>query len=187
MQFLDNDQKRNRPTSKSMERELRTVGQGLESLDVEDFDLRGEDDGYFALAVPQAHDESPTSTVVGSPVLLAWWSLTRRSSADRELSESAPDVLRVLFTPEELIRLDAAGIARRSAGSSRKPDFTKLAQVLRMIGERLDARAGRLRTIRKRGDWISFEYANGDDEQVIEEWQLSDIHRLWLDSSKRRA
>ena len=30
--------------------ELRAVGQGLESLDVEDFDLKAEGDGYFALA-----------------------------------------------------------------------------------------------------------------------------------------
>ena len=190
MQSLANDEKSQRRIL-SMGQTLRTVGQGLESLDVEDFDLREEDEGYFALAVPQAQDESPATryatAMVGSPVLFAWWSLTQRSSADRELSEAAPDVLRVLFTAEELVRLDAAGIARRSASSSGKPELTKIAQVLRMIGERLDAKAGRLLKIRKRGDWISFEYAKDDDEQVTEEWQLSEIHGLWLDSSKRRS
>jgi hypothetical protein len=48
MQSLANDEKSQRRIL-SMGQTLRTVGQGLESLDVEDFDLREEDEGYFAL------------------------------------------------------------------------------------------------------------------------------------------
>ncbi|HEX5605365.1 MAG TPA: hypothetical protein VFY96_02560, partial [Candidatus Binatia bacterium] len=39
--------------------ELRAVGQGLESLDVEDFDLTTDVEGYFALATRRV--STPTS------------------------------------------------------------------------------------------------------------------------------
>jgi hypothetical protein len=94
--------------------------------------------------------------------------------------------LRVLFTPEGILRLEAAGIARRNTRSSGAPDVTKLAPILRMIGERLDDKAARLLKVSKRGSWISFEYASGADERLSEEWKLSELPGLWRDTFKQR-
>src|SRR5688572_30603798 len=132
MNTQTNQPTRNIRTSMSIGQELRTVGQGLESLNVEDFDLRSEADGYFALAVPRVQSGGLAMQSVRS----AWWSLARRGSTDQLLSEAGPNVLRVLFTPEGILRLEAAGIAKRNTHLSGAPDLTKLAPILRMIGER---------------------------------------------------
>jgi hypothetical protein len=175
--------KRSVRTSMSIGQELRTVGQGLESLEVQDFDLRSEADGYFALAIPRSEHESADGI---HHIRNTWWNLTRRRSTDRLLSEAGPNVLRVLFTPEGLLRLEAAGIAKRDTHSSGTPDLSKLAQILRMIGERVDDKAARLLKVSKRGSWISFEYGSGADERLTEEWKLSDLRGLWRDASKGR-
>jgi hypothetical protein len=69
----------------SIGQELRTVGQGLESLNVEDFDLRSEADGYFALAIPRIQSAGPETM---QSVRSTWWSLARRGSTDQLLSEA---------------------------------------------------------------------------------------------------
>lgn len=182
MNTQTNQPTRNIRTSMSIGQELRTVGQGLESLNVEDFDLRSEADGYFALAVPRVQSGGLAMQSVRS----AWWSLARRGSTDQLLSEAGPNVLRVLFTPEGILRLEAAGIAKRNTHFSGAPDLTKLAPILRMIGERLDDRAARLLKVSKRGSWIAFEYASGADERLSEEWKLSELPVLWRDIFKQR-
>ena len=173
-------------TSMSIAQELRTVGQGLESLEADDFDLRGEEDGYFVLAI-SPRSAAGSGAIAGKEKLHGLWrSLIGRRTTDRRLSESGPDVLRVLFTPEGILRLEAAGMARRATQSSGSPDFTKLAQLLRMVGEHLDANAGRLRRLRKRGRWISFEYATATEE-CVEEWKLSELREIWLEARQRRS
>jgi hypothetical protein len=187
-----NDSVRNVQTSMSIGQELRTVGQGLESLDVEDFDLQSEGNGYFALAIPRTQAGTAEAAArrgkagVRDSLQIAWRSLTRRSSSARQLSEAGPGVLRILFTPEGLLRLEAAGLTKRQSRSAGSPDLTKLAQVLRMVGEHLDARSGRLLKVCKRGERISFEYATAADQHVAEEWKLSKLRELWQDIAKQR-
>jgi hypothetical protein len=187
-----NDSIRNIRTSMSIGQELRTVGQGLESLDVEDFDLQAEGNGYFALGIPRAQAGTAYAAArsgkagVKNALQLAWQNLTRRSSSDKQLSEVGAGVLRILFTPEGLLRLEAAGLTKRKSHSAGSPDFTKLAQVLRMVGEHLDARSGQLLKVCKRGGRISFEYATAADDHVMEEWKLSKLHDLWLDIARKR-
>ena len=167
------------------------MGQGLESLDVEDFDLQGEGNGYFALAIPRTPAKSEEAeaergkAAVSNALQIAWQSLTRRSSSDKRLSEVGPGVLRILFTPEGLLRLEAAGLTKRK-NSTGSPNLEKHAQVLRMVGERLDAESGRLLKVSKRGERISFEYATAAVNHVAEKWKLSKLHDLWLDVAKQR-
>ena len=174
-------------TSASMGQELRTVGQGLELLDVEDFDLKTEGDGYFALAIPREPIKTnETAGAVRKVLQSAWRNVTRRNSFDDKLDEGAPGVFRVLFTPRGLLRLERVGRARRSADSAGIPNLKKLAQVLRMVGEHLDARSGYLLKVSKRGDRIAFEYSTAARRHRTEEWKLSELYELWLNASKRR-
>lgn len=173
--------------SVSMGHELRTVGQGLESLDVEDFDLKAEGNGYFALAIPRVPPKSAhLRGGVKNALQSAWHNVTGRSSSDSKLTEGAPGVLRVLFTPEGLLRLEHAGKAKRRSDSAGVPNLKKLAQVLRMVGERLDTKSGRLLKVSKRGDRIAFEYATASNGCHTEEWKLSELYELWLKASKQR-
>jgi hypothetical protein len=181
----------NSTTSMTIAQELRAVGQGLESLEVEDFDLQGEGNGYFALGIPRTLIRSPDmirfdKTFALNWVRNVWRSFIGDSSPERKLADPGPDVLRILFTPEGLLRLDAAGIAKRNPHVPGSPDSNKLGQILRIVGECLDAKSGRLLKIRKQRQLVSFEYATRADEHAIEEWKVSELCEIWLDASNQR-
>jgi hypothetical protein len=178
-------------TSMTIGQELRTVGQGLESLDVEDFDLQCEGDGYFALGIPHTQGRNLETTRFGNIVALklvrnAWERLSGENSSDRKLSDPGAGVLRISFTPEGLLRLEAAGITKRNPHARGIPDAQKLGQILRVVGEEIDAKSGRLLRIRKRRQRISFEYATRAEEHAIEEWKISELRELWLDASRQK-
>jgi hypothetical protein len=161
--------------------ELRAVGQGLESLDVEDFDLTTDVEGYFALATRRV--STPTSkTAVRKVVRIAW----QKFSGHNRRIDAEPDVLRVVFTPEGILRLERIGRQRRKPQSAGLPDLTRLAQLLRIVGERLDELSGRLIRVSKRGEKITIEYSSAANRRRTEEWKLSELAELWLDLCKRR-
>ena len=171
----------------SIGQELRIVGQGLESLDVEDFDLQGEGLGYFALAVPRRHARSTVNTAdIRNKMRATWQSLTGQRYSIRKFLDVGPGVLRIQFTTEGMLKLEAAGITRRNPNSTGVPDFTKLAQPLRMVGEHLDANSAHLLNISKRGDRIAFAYATGPTEKRMEEWKLSHLFEMWMGAYQQR-
>ena len=90
------------------------------------------------------------------------------------------------FTPEGILKLEREGIAKRSETSAGIPNLNKLAQVLRMLGEYLETKSGRLLKASKRQDQLSFEYATGSSNLVKEEWKLSDLYEFWLEMSTQR-
>ena len=187
MNLPTNHFRRNSGTSLSIGQELRIVGQGLESLEVEDFDLQGEGLGYFALGVPRRHgDTAQNSMELWNKMRTSWQSLTGPSYSIRKFLSVGPGVLRILFTTEGLLKLEAAGITRRNPNSTGVPDFTKLAQPLRMVGEHLDAQSAHLLNVSKRGDRIAFAYATGPTDKRMEEWKLSQLFGKWMDAYQHR-
>lgn len=181
------DMKSDRATStvkyrvaKSRGQELRAVGQGLESLDVEDFDLTVDVEGYFALATRRV----PTRTrkaAVRKVVRIAW----HKFSGHNTEIDAGPDVLRVVFTPDGIFRLERMGRQRRKPQLGGLPDLTRLAQILRIVGERLDELSGRLVKVSKRGEKI-IEYSSAANRRRTEEWKLSELAELWLNFCQRR-
>lgn len=167
--------------AKSGGQELRAVGQGLESLDVEDFDLTVDVEGYFALATRRV----PTRTrkaAVRKVVRIAW----HKFSGHNTEIDAGPDVLRVVFTPDGIFRLERMGRQRRKPQLGGLPDLTRLAQILRIVGERLDELSGRLVKVSKRGEKIIIEYSSAANRRRTEEWKLSELAELWLNFCQRR-
>jgi len=167
--------------AKSRGQELRAVGQGLESLDVEDFDLTADVEGYFALATRRVPART-TKAAVRKVVRIAWHKF---SGHNREI-DAGPDVLRVVFTPDGIFRLEHTGRQRRKPQLGGLPDLTGLAQILRIVGERLDELSGRLIKVSKRGDKITIEYSSAANRLRTEEWKLSELAELWLNFCQRR-
>ena len=179
-------------TNAFLGQQLRAVGQGLESLDVVDFDLRAEGDGYFALGMPRtsvkagdAVNES-TQNNLRNTLQNAWHSLISRGSADSKTENATSHVLRILFTPEGILKLEREGIAKRSENLAGVPNLEKLAQVLRMVGEYLETKSGRLLKVSKRQDRVLFEYATASSNPVKEDWHLSALYDFWLQMSTQR-
>jgi hypothetical protein len=179
-------------TNAFLGQQLRAVGQGLESLDVVDFELRAEGDGYFALGMPRTPVKAADATI-GSPQINlrntlqnAWHSLISRGSADSKTENATSHVLRILFTPEGIVKLEREGIAKRSENSAGVPNLEKLAQVLRVVGEYLETKSGRLLKVSKRQDRVLFEYATASSNLVKEDWNLSALYEFWLQMSTQR-
>jgi hypothetical protein len=176
----------------SYDRALRAVGQGLESLDVADFDLEAEGNGYFALGKPSAppkqEEEAKTLNESGlrSALQGAWQSLASRIAINGKASDSMPPVLRVLFTPEGIDRLEREGRAKRRSDSTGIPNLNRLSQILRIIGEYMNRKSGRLLKVYKRQDWIAFEYETALDGRIRENWKISDLYDFWLQLSNDR-
>ena len=132
--------------SASLGQELRAVGQGLESLDVEDFDLQAEGDGYFALGIPRAQGDvadaasRPKQGSLKDTLQNAWQSFTGRIDNTGKASKTTSHVLRILFTPEGIQRLEREGKAKRSEDSAGIPNLYKLAHILRMVGVSISTR-----------------------------------------------
>ena len=172
----------------SIGQELRIVGQGLESLEVEDFDLQVEGLGYFALAVPHRHAHSAQITAeLWNKMRTTWQSMTGQKYSIRQFLEVGPGVLRIQFTTEGMLKLEAAGIMRRNPNSPGVPDFAKLAQPLRMVGEHLDAQSAHLLNISRRGGRIAFAYAIGPTDRRMEEWKLSQLFEMWMGAYQQRC
>jgi hypothetical protein len=167
--------------AKSRGQELRAVGQGLDSLDVEDFDLTADVEGYFALAMRRVSTRTP-KTAVRKVLRIAW----QKVSGHNRQIDAGPDVLRVVFTPEGILRLQRMGRQRRKPQSIGLPDLTRLAQILRIVGERLDELSGRLVKLSKRGEKITIEYSSAANRRRTEDWKLSELAELWLDLCQRR-
>jgi hypothetical protein len=174
--------------STSLGQELRAVGQGLESLDVEDFDLHAEGDGYFALGMPRTAASAPAPTSAGLKQAFqnAWRSFTGQIDKADAATKITSVALRVLFTPEGILRLEREGKAKRNEDSAGVPNLSKLAQVLRLVGEYVEAKSGGLLKVRKRRDRISFEYEIASNKRVTEEWNLVQLYEFWLKASDRR-
>lgn len=176
----------------SLGERLRTIGQGLESLHVEDFELRTEGDGYFALGIPSAavkNDDADghiSQFGVNRVLLKAWHSLIGRDAPERKFATPGSNVLRILFTAEGMLRLEHQGKLKRNSDSAGVPNLNKVSQVLRLVGECIDEKAGRLIAVEKYRDRISFEYGTASDNHVREEWKLADLYEFWLEVSNRR-
>ena len=176
----------NAATSMSIAQELRAVGQGLESLGIQDFDLEGEGSGYFALGMADAAASAPRRLDLKGLARKLRRSVTGDASADRQLAEQGPGVLRILFTPEGLLRLEAAGMAKRNSVSAGIPNFARLAQALRMVGEYLESKSARLLKVRKRGARIFFDYETANENRASEQWKLIKLYDRWVENSKQR-
>jgi hypothetical protein len=170
---------------------LRAVGQGLESLDIVDFDLEAKGDGYFVLGKPAPSKPEKTANAksessLGSTLQSAWENLVARVPMNGKAPEATPHVLRVLFTPEGIQRLDNAGKAKRDSASVGIPNLNRLSQILRMVGEYISLKSGRLLKVSKRQDSISFEYETALDGRTSETWKISDLYDFWLQLSDQR-
>ena len=85
-----------------------------------------------------------------------------------------------------MLRLEYQGKLKRNTDSAGVPNLNKVSQVLRLVGECIDEKAGRLIAVEKCRDRISFEYDTDSHNHVREEWKLADLYEFWLDVSNRR-
>ncbi len=169
---------------------LRSIGQALESLRVEDFDLEVDGEGFLVrCSVPwpgQAIAEQPDQA---SLLRHIWGVLPRDSSLELNVQVTsrfkATDV-DLQYTSKDVNRLDEEGKTKRS-DQPVEIYAPSLSQFLRAVGAYVSQKPARLLKISRRGDSIAIQYETPASEKVDESLSVDDLYDLCTWMSRKRA
>jgi hypothetical protein len=170
---------------------LRAIGQGLESLSLDAFDLEVTNDICSIQGTPtQKESEEPTVPKLNAFkkafLGICHSSKTTPSSASpaQRFTRSSASLL-LQFTHADIDKLERDGQALRSDWE-RSPLSHSLPEVLRTVGWYVDDKKGQLKQISRRGETLSVSYTGPLGTQRIETFTLVQIYDMWVHLYKRR-
>ncbi|MGE5303156.1 MAG: hypothetical protein ACM3TN_07480 [Alphaproteobacteria bacterium] len=154
--------------TKSYDRHLRNIGQSLEAQRINTFELRYEDERYWAKGDPDKEISLLTA-------LRQWQQRWRSKGLSSSLS----------YTLLDIEQLERQGKTKRSR-PNRLPDFYSLPNILRTLGAYLDARDAELIELHKRPLTITLLYRNRDGHPDVEERSIASFYDFFLKLHGRR-
>ncbi len=179
--------------SAPLARRLRAVGQALEALRVQDFELRVSDGDYLVRGSQAA--PAPPPPLTSPPARRGALGSLRRILGGVEPVDVEPPVpprarelqqLELRFTPDDIAKLEQQGQSQRQA-SPGMPDLHSLPQVLRTIGDYLDRQGHELARVVKQGQNITIEHGMLDGQPIVEERTASSLYDLSVRMYLRRT
>jgi hypothetical protein len=169
------------PADFSFSQLLRPVGQMLESLQIESFSLKVEDQGVAVFA-----ERPETPTPAPNLSLKVSWQIFRRKKAEPEPEpQPSSGSLELHYSHEDIARVDSEGQTRRS-GKAGSPEAHTLSQILRAVGAFVDQKQGRLLGVTKDGHDLSIEYESVFKRASIEKFTVASLYDYWVKMYLRR-
>lgn len=169
---------------------LRSIGQALESLRVEDFDLEVDGEGFLVrCSVPWPGQPIAEQPDQANLLRQIWGVLPRDSSLDLNVQVTsrfkATDV-DLQYTSKDVNRLDEEGKTKRS---DQPPEIyaPSLSQFLRAVGAYVSQKPARLLKISRRGDSMAIQYESPAGEKADESLSVDDLYDLCTWMSRKRA
>lgn len=161
---------------------LRSIGQALEILNVQHFEIEPLDDDFFVRCSARLSGDSSTSQCSPDELVAIWGTLPasddiRQSYGDGPEGVSSPIELR--YTVEDIKRLEEAGRARRGK-AEKTAEATSLSQILRCIGGYLSQKRARLLKISRDNDTVVINYETSMGSQLKEALAVKDLYDLWV-------
>jgi hypothetical protein len=175
----------------SYEHILRAIGQGLELLSLEAFDLEVAGDIFSIRGIPtrKESDKSPATKL--KAFKKAFLDICSSSKPPAQPATPAKKVfassrlLRLDFTQADIDKLEREGQALRSDWE-RSPLSHSLPQVLRTVGWYVDHKKCQLHKISKTGETLSMSYTGSLGTQKLEILTLVQIYDMWVHLYKQR-
>jgi hypothetical protein len=173
----------------SYEQVLRAIGQGLEALRLEIFDLEVQGENY----VIRGNPARSKNTLGIDPVAIkkAFLEVCNRVSSRflpgtpaQNLSPCSELVLH--FSEKDIDRLERDGLKARS-DNSQAPKPHSLPQTLRTLGWFVDNKQGRLLKISVSSHGVRVFYSEPSGSQRMEELSLANVYDAWVHRYKRRG
>ena len=168
---------------------LRSIGQALEDLRVQDFELETDGDDFVVRgqAAPKVVEppilETKASSAGGLRRLFG-------GSAPRQPEPPPPPpeptVVDLRFTPEDISLLDSNGRTKRQETAA-MPDFYSVPQVLRTIGDYLERLERKLLRVERQGATVTIEYETAYGETGAEERTAASLYELSVRMYLRRS
>ena len=161
---------------------LRAIGQALEVLNIQNFELEAVDGNYFIRGHTLRPSEKLIDNQLGDEKLEAIWG--RRAAqglGDRKGRHglAGPSSLELCYTAQDVERLDAEGQLRRER-SEAMADAASLSQVLRCVGAYLNQKRARLCKISRDVDCLWVEYESSLGNMMTESFRMKDLYDLWV-------
>jgi hypothetical protein len=168
---------------------LRAIGQGLEALSVETFDLKVANDTFLIQAA--VTQKEPANAAKLSSFKKAFLDIchiakkpvTMETPAGKAGASSRS--LRLEFTQKDIDRLERDGQALRSDWNA-SPLAHSMPQLLRTVGWYVDHKQGRLHKLSKDGDSLTVSYLKAIGTEKIETFTLLQLYDMWVHLYKRR-
>ena len=184
------DSKNDAESGTRYDQTLRAIGQALEPLEIQDYDL--EIDGYnYKVRGQSGTKKAKTETKRGSlrNALKNAWDKFEAKSLGQAMPEelSSPFlVLELHFGPDDIDRLERQGRAARRPDSKGATNPHRLSQILRAVGAYVERKSVRLLKVSKRNDWVSIEYQTARGQNGVENFRTTDLYDFWVHLYKQR-
>jgi hypothetical protein len=170
---------------------LRAIGQGLESLSLEAFDLEVANDTFSIQGTPTRKEPEKSSVAKLNSFKKAFLGICNiakepaPSATSAERVPASSRLLRLQFTQADIDKLEQDGQALRSDWE-RSPLSHSLPQVLRTVGWYVDHKKGRLQKISRSGETLSVSYTGSLGTNKIDTLTLLQIYDMWVHLYKQR-
>ena len=161
---------------------LRAIGQALEVLNIQDFEMEPAGEDYFVRGHMPRANKKFMGDQIGAEKLENIWG---RFPGQEEPGEAAPhdsamlSQIELCYTAGDVERLEEEGKSRRGR-SEAKADAASLSQVLRCIGAYLNQKRARLCKITRDVDYLMVEYESSIGSRRKEAFALKDLYDLWV-------
>ena len=168
--------------------QLRAVGQALEDMGVQNFELEVDRSGFVVRGKVSVKAQEPAAQGAQETSAGGLGRFFRSASPERASTPSAPpepSPVELRFTPEEIDQLERAGQMRREAAPG-MPGFGA-AQMLRTIGDYLDRQGHKLLRVEKLGPAISIDYQTASGQRNTENRTNSSLYDLSVRMYLRRS
>jgi hypothetical protein len=169
---------------------LRAIGQGLESLSLEAFDLEVAGNAFSIRGIPTRKKSEKLPVTKLQAFKKAFLDICKMSTAAQSATPAvkvpAPSrLLRLDFTQADIDKLEREGQALRSDWE-RSPLSHSLPQVLRTVGWYVDHKKCQLQKISKTGETLRVSYTGSLGTQKLETLTLVEIYDMWVHLYKQR-
>ncbi|MGH7931242.1 MAG: hypothetical protein ACREQV_26020, partial [Candidatus Binatia bacterium] len=164
---------------------LRAIGQALEVLDIQDFEMEpAGDDFYVRGNIPMAAKKEFLSDQCSADELRAIWGALPSASDEFRDKQARADLsmlsrIELCYTVQDVERLEEEGRSRRG-NSQKNADASSLSQVLRCVGAYLNQKRARLCKISREIDYVAIEYETSLGSRMKETLGLKDLYDLWV-------
>ncbi|MGH7870812.1 MAG: hypothetical protein ACREQO_01185, partial [Candidatus Binatia bacterium] len=165
------------------------IGQALETLNVQAFEMEPAGEAYFIRGATVINDSEPTLPQASPENSRSVWGGVagqKSTLINAPQGAAATSRIELNYTPKDVERLETEGRAKRG-GAVKMADPSSLSQLLRCIGAYLTQKLARLLRISWAGDFLSVEYETSLGSRMQETLAAADLYDLWVRMYLQRA
>jgi hypothetical protein len=170
---------------------LRAIGQALETLNLQSFELEPVGEEFFVRGKIAATNAECGGDFVSAATLAAIWGrLPRFRQENREqrgnAAGTAQSPIELQYTMDDVKRLEIEG-QRKRTDPNQMPNQSSLSQVLRCVGAYLNLKRARLLRLWRDAESVSVEYETSLGSKLKETLVASELYDLWVRMYMQRA